>query len=52
MQKTSKKILFFGNERLATGVSSTAPTLRALILAGYEVTALISNYTPAHSRKN
>lgn len=37
----SKKILFFGNERLATGVTTTAPTLRALVEAGYEVAALI-----------
>lgn len=37
----SKKILFFGNERLATGVSTTAPALRALIAAGYEVAAIV-----------
>lgn len=37
----SKKILFFGNERLATGVSTTAPALRALITAGYEVAAIV-----------
>ena len=35
------KILFFGNERLATGLSTTAPTLRALIDAGYEITGVI-----------
>lgn len=46
--KTS--IIFFGNERLATGVSTTAPTLRALIAAGYHVAAVVSNYTPAQSR--
>ncbi len=37
----SRKILFFGNERLATGVSTTAPTLQALISAGYEVMAVV-----------
>lgn len=37
----SQKILFFGNERLATGVSTTAPTLQALIGAGYEVAAVV-----------
>jgi methionyl-tRNA formyltransferase len=37
----SKKILFFGNERLATGVTTTAPTLRALVKAGYEVCAVV-----------
>ena len=35
------KILFFGNERLATGLATTAPTLRALIAAGYEITGVI-----------
>ena len=35
------KILFFGNERLATGLGTTAPTLRALIEAGYEITGVI-----------
>jgi methionyl-tRNA formyltransferase len=37
----SAKIVFFGNERLATGVTTTAPTLQALIDAGYEVCALV-----------
>jgi methionyl-tRNA formyltransferase len=37
----SKKILFFGNERLATGVTTTAPALRALIDNGYEIAAVI-----------
>ncbi len=37
----SKKILFFGNERLATGVTTTAPALRALIDNDYEVAAVV-----------
>lgn len=37
----SNKIVFFGNERLATGLGTTAPTLRALIDAGYEITGVI-----------
>lgn len=37
----SKTILFFGNERLATGLSTTAPTLRGLIAAGYKVAAVV-----------
>lgn len=52
MKKTSQKILFFGNERLATGVGSTAPTFRALLASGYEIVALISSYTQARSRRN
>ncbi|HEY5152895.1 MAG TPA: methionyl-tRNA formyltransferase, partial [Candidatus Saccharimonadales bacterium] len=37
----SKKILFFGNERLATGVHSGVPTLQALLTAGYDVAAIV-----------
>ncbi len=43
-------VVFFGNERLATGVSTTAPTLRGLIGAGYDVKAVISSFTPGTSR--
>jgi methionyl-tRNA formyltransferase len=50
MKMTSKKIVFFGNERLATGVRTTAPTLQALIQAGYEIVTVISNYTNSSSR--
>lgn len=38
----SSKIVFFGNERLATGVSTTAPVLRALIEAGYDIRAVVT----------
>lgn len=44
MKNTSKTVIFFGNERLATGVSTTTPTLRALIESGYDVKAVVSNY--------
>lgn len=37
----SNKILFFGNERLATGVHSGVPTLQALITSGYDVAAIV-----------
>jgi methionyl-tRNA formyltransferase len=37
----SKKILFFGNERLATGVHSKMSTLQALLAVGYEVAAVV-----------
>lgn len=37
----SNKIVFFGNERLATGLGTTVPTLRALIEYGYEITGVI-----------
>lgn len=51
MTKTSKTVVFFGNERLATGVSTTAPSLRRLIAEGYQVAAVVSNYEPGQSRK-
>jgi methionyl-tRNA formyltransferase len=38
---TRSRILFFGNERLATGVSTATPVLRALVAAGYEVAAVV-----------
>jgi methionyl-tRNA formyltransferase len=50
MKKTSKTVVFFGNERLATGVSTTAPTLQALIKAGYHVAAVVANFERAVSR--
>lgn len=45
-----KKLVFFGNERLATGVSTDAPTLRALVKAGYEIGAVVSNRSEGISR--
>lgn len=56
MSKTAKYsgdrpgIVFFGNERIATGVTTTAPTLRALIDNGYDVRAVITSFEPGTSR--
>lgn len=48
----SSKVLFFGNERLGTGVSTSAPTLQALVHAGYEITGVvIAQNHASHSRK-
>jgi methionyl-tRNA formyltransferase len=53
MKTVSKTILFFGNERLATGVTTTAPILQALIDNGYNVAAVIvAQGSAASSRKN
>ncbi len=41
MNAKSKKLVFFGNERLATGVTTKAPLLRGLLKAGYEVGAIV-----------
>jgi len=45
-------LVFFGNERLATGVTTTVPVLRSLVAAGYHVAAVVvSQSDPAQSRK-
>lgn len=41
MSDKNQRLVFFGNERLATGVSTEAPVLRALLDAGFEVAALV-----------
>jgi len=53
MENSSKfpSIVFFGNERLATGVTTKAPTLTSLIEAGYPIEAVIVNHEQARSRK-
>lgn len=35
------RLVFFGNERLATAVTTTAPTLQALLDAGYDIAAVV-----------
>ncbi len=45
------RIVFFGNERLATGVTTECLVLKALIEAGHEVVAVVTNYEAASSRK-
>ena len=44
-------VVFFGNEHLATGVTTKAPTLQALIKEGYPIEAVIVNHEQATSRK-
>jgi methionyl-tRNA formyltransferase len=44
------KLVFFGNERLATAVPTDAPTLRALIASGYQVAAVVSSHSDQVSR--
>lgn len=46
----SKKLIFFGNERLATGVTTDLPVLHALREAGYEIAAIITGYNEGRSR--
>ncbi|HSW85145.1 MAG TPA: methionyl-tRNA formyltransferase [Candidatus Saccharimonadales bacterium] len=49
----SKKILFFGNERLATGVKTSNPVLEALLANDYEIAAIVvAQNEPARSRQS
>jgi len=49
----SKTIIFFGNERLVSGLESTdAPILTSLIQQGYKVLAVVSHHTESISRKS
>ena len=51
MKQMSKKIIFFGNERLATGVTTKNPVMNRLIEEGYEIDCLILNQDSYNSRK-
>lgn len=47
----NKRIIFFGNERLTSGLESTdAPILNGLIERGYKVVAVISHHSDSKSR--
>lgn len=48
----TKRIIFFGNERLVSGLDHTdTPVLAALIDAGYDVCAVVANDSGTKSRK-
>lgn len=52
MTSTSHKILFFGNERLVSGLVRTeAPILRGLLKRGYDIKAVVSHHSDTRSRK-
>lgn len=49
---TKTKLVFFGNERLVSGLDSTeTPILRSLIDAGYDIKAVVVNSAGTKSRK-
>lgn len=50
MTKQSPTIVFFGNERLATGVTTSCPTLKALLTAGYKIAAVVLHNESAVTR--
>lgn len=49
--KKLNKLVFFGNERLATATPTTAPVLHALIGAGFEIEAIITGHQEIVSRQ-
>lgn len=49
--KQSKTIIFFGNERLATGTVTQCLTLKALIDSGYKIAAVVLHNESSTSRK-
>lgn len=52
MKNQSNKVIFFGNETLATGVETTASTLRGLIDNKYDVVAVVINQNIIRSRSS
>lgn len=52
MTKQSKTLIFFGNEKLASGVTSDASILRSLIEAGYTVDFLVVSQKPTVGSKS
>ena len=50
MSKEKKSLVFFGNERLATGVSSTTPILKSLVNAGYRPSLIVVSNSTSSSR--
>lgn len=52
MTHSGRKLIFFGNERLVSGLDHTeTPVLQALIDAGYEICAVVANDSGTRSRK-
>lgn len=45
------KIVFFGNERIATAVNTTTPTIKTLVDSGFEICSVVVNNEKALSRK-
>lgn len=45
------KVVYFGNERLASGASTEAPLLKKMISYGYDVRAIVANDASMLSRK-
>jgi methionyl-tRNA formyltransferase len=52
MPRSGRKLVFFGNERLVSGLDHTeTPVLQALINEGYDIRAVVANDSGTRSRK-
>lgn len=52
MTHSGRKLIFFGNERLVSGLDHTeTPVLQALIDAGYDICAVVANDSGTRSRR-
>lgn len=49
--KTKTSLVFFGNERIATGLPTDTPILRSLVDAGYHIEAIVVSNRASQSRK-
>lgn len=49
-QKTKCRLVFFGNEQIATGIRTDAPILNSLIDAGHDIAALVLSDAGTKSR--
>jgi len=53
MKNTLETLIFFGNERLVSGLKTNdTPILTALISAGYKIAAIVAHHTDGKSRSN
>jgi methionyl-tRNA formyltransferase len=50
MTNTSKTLIFFGNERLASGIKTDAPILSGLIEAGYDIPFIVVSQAQTSGR--
>jgi len=52
MTNTSKTLIFFGNERLASGIETDAPILKSLIESGYDIPFIVVSQGESSGRKS
>jgi methionyl-tRNA formyltransferase len=48
---SNNRLVFFGNERLATGITTDVPVLRMLVKAGYDIAAVVASHSEGVSRR-